>query len=283
MAKPKELKPKIKKQEILEKPRTIYDALFAFQGESIVIPRNGRGKSSSGQSYKYATLDDVITMTREALQKHKLMYTQIIFQKDSGETFLKTTLVCVNADRAPYEKSPEVIETIIPLGNAKSAQDMGSRITYMRRYALVPILGLSIEDDLDSVTPDLIPETPKTEPVAHRVGNQPVETVPSQPNASVVSELKETPDAPPKEFTFTSPKAEEKLAATVNTMVQKPVVRSKFHQRAFDLINASLDEAQLERVTNQVKISVNLNAAEKADLQEVIKLKETEISYTVHI
>lgn len=255
-------KPKVQKETVtIEKSNTIYDALFAFQGEKIVIPRNGTGKSSSGKTYKYATLDDVINMTRDVLQKHRLMYTQTIFQDDKGDTFLKTTLINPGASG--------VIETSIPLGKPNSAQDMGSRITYMRRYALVPMLGLSIEEDTDAVPTDIVPEVPKvTEPV-------PPSYMQSQPVIPIT-------EVTPKDFVYTSPKAEANLQQTIND-IQKATPLSVAHRRALDTVAACQNEEALELVKSRVGQSERLNASEKANIVEIIKLRETELSGTVHV
>ena len=266
-------KPKAEKQAA----SNIYQALFAFQGENLVIPRNGKGRSEKGKEYRYATLDDVINITREPLQRHGLMYTQTIYQNAAGETFLKTTLICPGAPREAYKEAPDVIETSVPLGKPGSAQDMGSRITYMRRYTLVPILGLSIEEDTDAVPVDLqpnpvppvampsqpsMPETVVPAPVSEQASVHPVTPVQHQQsqNASVVSELKETTEA---------------------IMANAP--KSYTHQRAHDAVVSCKNETALEVLKSRIENHKVLNAAEKADLLATVRSQEELLGSVVNI
>lgn len=239
-------KPKQPKEKIVHqpKPRTIYDAIADFQKENIVIPRRGTGKSPKGEVYKYATLDDVITITRPLLQKHGLVFAQLVVGSE-----LKTSLVYPDAGAEPRQ-----IDSTISLGKPQSAQDMGARITYMRRYALVPMLGLSIEDDLDAVPPELPPEDTKVPPPA-------VVNTPKMPQEtpSVVSELKETTEA-----------------------VKNAPQRSTWYQKAYDAIQSCHNEQALEMIKDRVSQSTNLTDTEKGELLEVVKLKETELSGTIH-
>lgn len=256
-------KPTKKNTVAAGKGRTAYDALFDFQSENIVIPRNGKGRSEKGNDYKYATLDDVISMTRAPLQKHGLVYTQVVFQNEAGQTLLKTVLTYVKATA-----NPTFIETSIPVGKPESTQDMGSRITYMRRYALVPMLGLSIEDDLDAVPMEM-----------HAEMEQPVAFSPEalEPAEQIKLKDKETADAVPKEFAYTSPKAEEALKDTVEGMASVPF-RSGDHQKAYNAVMACGNLEAIAIIERKVAESVKLNAAEKADVASVIAERKSKLS-----
>lgn len=255
--------------------KTIYDSLFAFQKEKIIIPRKLPGKAANGKTYNYASLDDIISMTRDPLQKHGLMYTQTIYQDEKSSTFLKTSLIALNATA-----EPKMLETSIPLGIPQSAQDMGARITYMRRYALVPILGLSVEDDTDAVVPD-ITYSHNTSP--HKVEGGAVEAVVKaigDIQVGAFSELKE--GAPDKDFVYTSETAKKKLQDVINEM-QKTSPLSAAHRRALDTVSACQNEEALEMVKDRIAKSERLNDPEKSNLADIIKLKETELSGTVHV
>ena len=245
-----------------QKTKNIFQALADFQAEKLIIPRNGVGHNGT-KTYKYATLDDVIQMTRPALEKHHLVFAQLVFQNEHRQTLLKTVLVCTD------DPAGERLETIIPLGNATSAQDMGSRITYMRRYALVPILGLSIEEDTDAVPPELSADTQTTNPI-------PVIEPEVFPPLSAESLEPAEPLDPSKKMTIDD----------LNTKTQEiinEVKRSEPHQNAYNRVTACKNEEALEMFKKRIRVSGLLNAAEKADLEELIKLKETELSGTVHI
>lgn len=210
---------------------TIYDALAGFNSEAVVIPRNGVGKSKDGKAYRYAMLDDVINHIRPALLRHGLVYAQLVVGNE-----LRTSLVSVNATAEPRQ-----IDSSIPLGNPGSAQDMGSRITYMRRYALVSLLGLSTEDDTDAVVPETAPEPDAGVPVA---------VLPT-------------------------------LEALVEQLEKAPVARSAPHQKAWDAVQACGTEQALEAVRDAVVRSVKMNKAEKDDVLSEVERRETALFGTV--
>lgn len=134
-----EKKPKPKKEKVIitEKPKDIYDALFAFKKEEIVIPRRGEGKIKDGRVYKYATLDDTMLAINPFLIKHDLL----VIQPPSNmklETIIR------------HVPSGTDIKSDIELGKPESSQDLGARITYFRRYMISSMLGLVIEEDTDA-------------------------------------------------------------------------------------------------------------------------------------
>ena len=164
-------------EEIKKKGLDVYAALFKFQGENVVVPRNGEGEVNS-KKYKYATLDDTIDTIRPVMQKYKLGFTQIANDRD-----LETKIF-------HYPSGTEITGKI-PLGDPKSSQDLGSRLTYLKRYALTSMLGLSVEQDVDGVqgvkvpisTP--VPET-KVEEDTPAAINPPSRSVPFMAaNASI--------------------------------------------------------------------------------------------------
>lgn len=218
---------------LVPKATNIYDALFSFQSEKISIPRNGRGKSKEGKEYKYATLDDILMMTHEALQKNGLVCSQTIENSN-----LKTTLFAINATG-----DPKHIETSIPLGNPTSAQDMGARITYMRRYAIVPMLGLSIEDDTDAVPPELTP-----------------------PNVGEVKTI-----VPPTD-----------LRDAKDLITLKPAVeRTPSFQKAWGAVQSADSEAAIDLVKGQIQRSTRVTDAEKIELLAELTRRDSEINGTI--
>ena len=114
----------------------IASALVAAQSEFPSIAKNAQG-----YGYKYATLDDILTCVKPILQKNGLAIAQLL-ENDGIRTML-------------LHKSGEVIESwaqLPPLAEGKNmnaAQATGAAITYMRRYALSAILGLSVDEDTD--------------------------------------------------------------------------------------------------------------------------------------
>lgn len=142
----------------------IAPALAAAQGDFPTIPRTQTGQIGPRQ-YKYADLADIIKACQPILAKHGLAVVQTFdgerlvsrWKQTEGEEagtvteekgryaegtlIMRTTLV---------HKSGEWIETVIPFpwANGKP-QDLGSIMTYLRRYSLSAILGVSSEEDDD--------------------------------------------------------------------------------------------------------------------------------------
>lgn len=133
-----------KEKEI--KTTDINDALFGLQSENLIIPRNGKGVIN-GREYRYATLDDVITIIRPFMQKYGMIFTQV-----PTDGNLVTTI--------SHVKSKTSLDSKIELGNPNSSQELGARITYLRRYSLTSMLGLSTEEDVDASNKDLKPALP---------------------------------------------------------------------------------------------------------------------------
>lgn len=94
-------------------------------------------KSGSTYNFKYADLSEVKSKIKESLHKNGLSYSQLITPMGL-ETILMHT-------------SGEYLRSVCPLpGTAQNAQEFGSQITYVKRYALVAILGLVSDEDDDA-------------------------------------------------------------------------------------------------------------------------------------
>lgn len=129
--------------------KNIQEALFMFQQEALVLPRNGSGKTANGKTYKYVTLDEMLQTATPVLQKYGVGFTQLV-QTDKMETKL-----------FHVESGTELV-SVINLGSPNNMQDYGGRITYAKRYALGALLGLSSEEDVDAtpIPEDKKPATP---------------------------------------------------------------------------------------------------------------------------
>ena len=108
---------------------------------------------------KYAPLEVILPAIKEPLEKAGLVFYQApTYQVTHGEQVnpaLKTTLILVD--------SGEEITDTVPLILAKQdPQGVGSAITYMRRYALVAMLGLNCDKDDDGNASVKPRETSKT-------------------------------------------------------------------------------------------------------------------------
>ncbi len=111
-------------------------ALVAAISEIPTIPKNAQA-----YGYKYATLDDILSVVKPILAKHNLALIQpltgegleTIIMHESGQCIRETVTL------------PSMSEN----KKMNAAQAVGATITYMRRYALSSILCISTDEDSD--------------------------------------------------------------------------------------------------------------------------------------
>jgi hypothetical protein len=134
----------------MKQSETITKLLEAFtlaQAEFTTLP-----KDKNGYGYKYTDLDTVISSVRPILAKHGLGFMQMLTTLENGKSAITTRL---------FSKEGEYLEdtTILPevaMAKTNSAQNLGAAITYMKRYALCAMLGISSDEDTDAVSPQQI-------------------------------------------------------------------------------------------------------------------------------
>lgn len=118
-------------------------ALVEVQSEIPTMP-----KDKQAYGYKYSDLDSITSTIKPLLHKHGLAYMQSVGIGESGLTL--TTRV--------FNKAGQWIEdtALLPvIANTKNnaAQTLGMSITYMRRYALCAMLGITADEDVDAALP----------------------------------------------------------------------------------------------------------------------------------
>lgn len=111
--------------------KNIANALSLFHKEVGTVTRNRQG-----YNYMYATLPNVLEVISEPLEKAGLVFSQF----PVGEYGLVTMLI--HSKSGEFFKTESFIEPV-----TKNPQTIGSVITYLRRYHLVSILGLNVDDD----------------------------------------------------------------------------------------------------------------------------------------
>lgn len=87
-------------------------------------------------SYTYADLASVITSIRGVMAKHGLAFIQSVSCGDAMT--LDTTVI---------HSSGQYLVSSVPLPGYGKAQELGSALTYARRYGLCAALGIATEDD----------------------------------------------------------------------------------------------------------------------------------------
>lgn len=111
-------------------------------------------RNTKGYNYKYATLDQVKSIVRPALQKNGLEYRQQIKDGEAGSV-LQTYIFDEKEDHLMDERQVYIYE---------DCQKYGSQQTYQSRYALLLVFGLAPEDDDGQATTKAKSTTAKPTP-----------------------------------------------------------------------------------------------------------------------
>lgn len=120
--------------------------------------------------YKYAGLDQVFEAIKPAFHKHGLVVIQSV-KGDFDRPLLETTICHVESSENVSSTTPLYMKNQDP-------QSFGSAMTYMRRYALMGLIGLTATDEDDDGQSATIertqgPPPPKVQSHAPRTQAQP--------------------------------------------------------------------------------------------------------------
>lgn len=96
-------------------------------------------KSGGEYSYRYADLASILDAVRKPLTENGLAITQ--GTEPGGDSLMLVTCL--------FHTSGQGIRFYYPLRQHERPQEMGSEITYARRYTLSALLGIASEDDDD--------------------------------------------------------------------------------------------------------------------------------------
>jgi len=132
--------------------QTLYTQLLAAQLEFPAIKKSATNPFFKN---KYANLDAILEVVLPILHKNALFLVQNPIN-DGDRIGVETTI---------FHSSGSFIGSKFTMTLAKNdPQGAGSAITYARRYALVAMLGLNVEDDDDGNTAsdNTTPAQPKT-------------------------------------------------------------------------------------------------------------------------
>lgn len=121
----------------------IISALIKIQSEVTNI-----AKDTQGFGYKYAKLDSVLDMLRPIFNKHGVLIWQDVSSEDGEMVRITTSFIHESG-----EKKEQVINYRIPaLAKMNSMQNLGSAISYLRRYCLMTMVGIAGTEDDDGKT-----------------------------------------------------------------------------------------------------------------------------------
>ena len=126
--------------------KTLYDYLLRVQSEIGAIQ-----KSSENNYYKssYLYINDLLQDVKPILTKYGLVLTQPLTTKD-GRMYVSSVI----------SNGVEVVESTLVLPDIVKPQELGSCITYFRRYTLVSLLALqAVDDDANLASNKLVEKT----------------------------------------------------------------------------------------------------------------------------
>lgn len=103
-------------------------------------------KSSQAYGYKYTDLDTITQTIKPILWKHGIGYMQSVGGLAENELTLTTRIF---NKKGEYIEDTAALPTITSTKN-NAAQTLGMSITYMRRYALCAMLGITSDEDVDA-------------------------------------------------------------------------------------------------------------------------------------
>ncbi|WP_109479191.1 ERF family protein [Paraburkholderia sp. C35] len=127
-----------------------FAALAAAQGAFEQIQKNKdariKPKDATKQAYtfKYADLAEILDKTKAGRTSNNLALTQLVTNKSSDQGGVMIRTILGHSSGARMESVLDV-----PRGREGEVKDFGAYITYLRRYIVGPMLGVSADDDLD--------------------------------------------------------------------------------------------------------------------------------------
>jgi hypothetical protein len=131
-----------------EKTNLVLQAIEDARQEFSPLEKSGVNaffKNKKGDPHMYSTLDNIFDACMPALHKHKL---SVVYQVQIMQT--ANTLENVLTTTITHLPSNQFITSCSTLGNQSAkSQDVGSAITYLRRYQIQAMLNLEadFEDD----------------------------------------------------------------------------------------------------------------------------------------
>jgi len=194
--------------------KNLIAALAKFQRECPVIGRDAKAdvvtKTGGQYSYKYASLDKIVTTIKPLLEKHGLAFSQPLSVAE-GVRYITT--------KVWHVESGEIIESVLDIPEyvmtgMNGYQVTGSAITYFRRYSLETTLGIVAQDDNDAQgnQQGAGNKKPVSKPADKKTAEVPAEVTPGKPPAEVPAHLKPDNGNPAKWLNREVPKGSGKIS-----------------------------------------------------------------------
>jgi len=170
--------------------KTLNSKLLEFQTKVGIVKKDAKNPHFKNT---YASLTQILGEVKPLLTECGLVLIQPISLDGVGTTIIDF-------------ETGEKIETVISLPNNLTPQQLGSAITYFRRYTLASLLALEIDDDDAQMTNKPIPQ--QVQPTVDEVNAKII-------NAKTLAELKTMFEALPKNEQLIATPLKDKLKATL--------------------------------------------------------------------
>ncbi len=124
----------------------VLGALVEVQNELPTFPKNKKAFN-----YKYTELDTIVSGIKPVMHKYGLAFMQSVAGGENDTPMTITTRI--------FSKSGQYIEdsVVLPkitMKGSNPVQEVGSAISYMKRYCLTAMLGITSDEDIDAATFD---------------------------------------------------------------------------------------------------------------------------------
>ena len=116
-------------------------AMAAFKSEPISILKSKKVDITGGAKFSHATLADVVDGVCSALSKHGLSHKWETAQEDR-----RITVTCILTHKDGHSERTMLIAPPDDSGKKNTIQQIASTVTYLERYTLMAICGLSAKD-----------------------------------------------------------------------------------------------------------------------------------------
>src|SRR3974377_266868 len=116
--------------------------------------RSGR-PGEADRTFRYAPLSSGLEIVRKTLSEHEIAVIQTTAVDQPSRMLNLTTLLAHSSGEWIASYWP-----VCPIAEIAHPHRMGAALTYARRYALFPLVGMAGEDDLDA--PDICMPAPAT-------------------------------------------------------------------------------------------------------------------------
>jgi hypothetical protein len=133
----------------MENTMTFGQALSAAQAE---FPPIEKDKENPHFKSRYSSLDAIVSATRPALHKHGLF----VYHEVSVIEYKLTVVAVLELAATGERRTNAAVIDVTP-----NVQQIGSAITYLRRYTLAPLLGVCSDEDDDGNAQATAPAKPR--------------------------------------------------------------------------------------------------------------------------